>query len=358
MSTKVLDVSNATDDAERKSNDRQGMALPLLPIQPILKSKIWGGTHFPPPGDDEPGPIGESWQIADLEEGVTRIASGEMAGNSLRDLVERFGTALVGKRATAGRFPFLVKVIDAAQMLSVQVHPDDEGARHFAGAASKEETWYFLEGRGAVLHGLKQKTERPDFEAALRGGRVTDLLREVPARKGAVLHVPPGTLHAIGADVFLLEVQEPSDTTFRVWDYGRMGLDGKARPLHVNEALQVSSLDQAPTAGEPRAPTQLRGNVQATLLADTDCYRIEEVIMKAGSSWSLQLSGDTCVLATLLRGSIAYSSANDRSYPGRMLESMLIPAACQSVDITCSADATLILTGVGGCPLAAPDATL
>lgn len=354
----MTEFGSKNSGARATANQPAEEALPLLPIQPILKSKIWGGTHFSAPAANEAGPIGESWQVADLEEGVSLISTGPMAGIPLSELIVRCGASLVGRRAPQGRFPFLVKVIDAAQMLSIQVHPDSEGAQNIAGAASKEETWYFLEDKGTVLHGLKNKMERRDFESAMRAGTVTDLLREVPVRQGEVLHVPPGTLHAIGANVFLLEVQEASDTTFRVWDYGRLGLDGKARPLHVEEALQVASLEQAPPACNVRISTEIDVGIKATLLAETRCYRMEEITMKAEASFRLQLNGDTCVLATPLQGNLSFSAPGQSAQKTRFLESILIPASTLFLDVTCETDATLILVGLGGCPLAAPDGIL
>lgn len=358
MTDASLEASDATRGETARAKDSLRTVLPMLPMQPILKTKVWGGTHFSARDNDETGPIGESWQIADLAEGVTKVAAGPMAGASLQDLVVRFGEPLVGKRAPPGRFPFLVKVIDTAEMLSVQVHPDSEGAQQIAGAASKEETWYFLEDKGAVLHGLKHKTERGDFESALRSGTVTELLVEVPARRGEILHVPPGTLHAIGANVLLLEVQEPSDTTFRVWDHGRLGLDGKARPLHVDEALRVSSFEPAAPQSEKRAPIPISAGVDATLLVDTRCYRMEEVHMQANTSWRIPLNGDTCVLATLIDGNVRFSAPDEQTHPARELESVLFPASMPWIDIDCTKDATIILVGLGGCPLASPDGIL
>lgn len=205
--------------------------------------RVWGGhrldKHF---GEDRSEPIGEAWLVADLVEGFSSIES----GGSLSDLVAELGSAMQG--AFGDRFPLLVKVIDADADLSIQVHPSHEEAKRFSGAQSKDESWLILDARddAYIYFGFNGKYSESQVREALAQGRITELLEKIYVNAGDVFRIGPGTVHAIGKGITLLEVQEPSDTTFRVYDYERPGLDGNPRALHVEEAMSVATLDRAP----------------------------------------------------------------------------------------------------------------
>jgi mannose-6-phosphate isomerase len=242
--------------------------LPPLPMRPVFVEKLWGGSrlaslpakqragHRPPAGVT----VGESWEVADLPEGQSVVdddpVCAAFAGRTLGTLVQEHGHALVGTARPADRFPILVKLIDAAEDLSVQVHPGAEYAAQHPGSASKDEAWLVIDSTpdARLLHGFVDGVDRERFAAAVRSGRPTELLRSVPARRGDVLHVSPGIMHAIGAGVVVLEVQEPSDTTFRVWDFDRVDAQGRKRTLHVEPALAVARFGDQPPALAPRRP--------------------------------------------------------------------------------------------------------
>ncbi len=234
--------------------------LPVLPMRPAYVEKLWGGDriralpakqragHAPPAGA-----IGEAWEVADLPQGQSVVSAGAHAGKTLGALVREFGAALVGERAQPGadgvlRFPILVKLIDANDDLSVQVHPGADYANAHAGTFSKDEAWLVVQADdgACVLHGTRAGVTRESFRDAIRLDRAHLALREVPARVGDVLRIPPGTLHAVGKGCLLLEVQEPSDTTFRVFDYNRTDQQGKSRQLHIAEALDVAQFGEQP----------------------------------------------------------------------------------------------------------------
>jgi mannose-6-phosphate isomerase len=215
---------------------------------------VWGGRRLEtslgkvlPPEK----PIGESWELSDLPEpDQSEVAAGPLKGTSLRQLVEQDLRGLMGPVALDhGRFPLLVKYIDASQTLSIQVHPDEAAAARLGGRA-KSEVWYVLDADpGAVIYlGLHPGTGPEELRHALETGEVEGLVVQVPARPGTLLPVPPGTVHAIGAGILLAEVQQPSDTTYRVYDWGRVGLDGRPRQLHVDQAVQSIHWDAAPRA--------------------------------------------------------------------------------------------------------------
>jgi len=248
-----------------------------LVFTPVYKDYPWGGrsleTFF---GRRLPGPIiAESWEIADRPGGMSVVASGPWRGLPLGDLMSRWGAGLVGRRgkvagalgprgvaagATAAhadrgpRFPLLFKLIDARERLSLQVHPSQVSAARLGGEP-KWEMWYALgaAGEARVLAGLRAGVTRPVFERALAEGRVEACLASLPIRPGTVVSVPGGRVHAIDAGCLLYEIQQNSDTTFRLHDWGRLGADGLPRPLHVREALEAITWDD-----EPAAPAQAR----------------------------------------------------------------------------------------------------
>jgi mannose-6-phosphate isomerase len=231
-----------------------------LRFEPILKERVWGGRRLAALGKplpEEGPPIGESWELSDLPEGQSRVADGALAGITLGELVRERGSELLGPASLdGGAFPLLVKTIDAAETLSVQVHPDVDAAARLGGRP-KSEAWVILDASpGAVLYlGLRPGTTRAALEAAIAAGRVEELLRTVAVRAGDVVAVRPGTVHALGGGVLLAEVQQPSDTTYRIYDWGRLGLDGRPRALHVSESLEAVELEAAPVP--LRAPTRI-----------------------------------------------------------------------------------------------------
>jgi len=222
-----------------------------LTFIPLMKEKVWGGRRLKELNKTLPahGPVGESWELVDLHEDQSVVASGAAAGVRLHELITTWGGELMGGAGLdGGRFPLLVKYLDANQTLSVQVHPDAETAARLGGRP-KSEAWYILgvEPGGVIYRGLKPGTDRAAMAAALASGNVEELLAVEQVRPGDLVPVPPGTVHAIGAGVLLAEVQQPSDTTYRVYDWGRDGLDGKPRALHIREALESIHFNEEPS---------------------------------------------------------------------------------------------------------------
>lgn len=213
---------------------------PLL-LTPVYKDLVWGGsrlrTRF---GRALPGPrCAESWEIADRPEGMSVAANGPLKGTSLRLLIEQYGAQLLGSACDPDRFPLLIKILDARERLSVQVHPNERTAG-IAGGEPKTEMWYVLEAAptARIFVGFKPRVRPHDLERAMRRGGVGDLLRSFPARPGDAFYIPGGTVHAIGEGCLLLEVQQSSDTTYRLYDWDRVGADGKPRTLHPEQALR------------------------------------------------------------------------------------------------------------------------
>ncbi len=249
-----------------------------LRLRPVYQSYIWGGDRIIHKyhRDLPPGIYAESWEVSDRPEGMSVVEGGPFAGRSLKDLVEADSMALLGRPALEGRFPLLVKLIDARERLSVQVHPDDAAAARWGGEP-KTEAWYVLEASpGATLYaGWRPGTDRAAVEEAIRTGRIEDLLNVVPVRAGDALWIPGGRVHALGAGILLLEVQQNSNTTYRLYDWGRVGHDGRPRETHVVQALRAIRWHDA--ASPVCAPTPLEGpaGLQGARLVECPYFRVE-----------------------------------------------------------------------------------
>jgi mannose-6-phosphate isomerase len=234
--------------------------------------KPWGGRALercPGLALASPGPVGETWEIVDRPGEEVRVAGGPFEGRTLGELVREHRAELLGKASPTphGRFPLLVKYLDARENLSVQVHPDEEGAIRIGDAEPKTEAWYFLavEPDARIYAGLRPETTPGAFERAAASRAVLAHLETWQVAAGQCLLVPGGTVHAIGAGVTLLEVQQNSDTTYRLWDWDRVGADGRARETHLAQALEATHYDlprrapvdpvwETPAAGLRRAP--------------------------------------------------------------------------------------------------------
>ena len=218
-----------------------------MKFTPRLFHKIWGGEHIKEwyrPASDSFENVGESWLISAVEKYPTEVANGPHAGDSLQDLLEVYMSELVGDRVyeTFGNtFPLLVKFIDAADDLSIQVHPDDDYAWEHVGTMGKTEMWYVMdsEPEASLLLGWKHDTDEAHIREAIHEGDLQDHLHLFPVKRGDVALIEAKTVHAIKKGTVVAEIQENSDTTYRLYDYNRVGNDGKLRPLHLESALEV-----------------------------------------------------------------------------------------------------------------------
>ncbi len=235
-----------------------GIGYPLL-FAPVYKDYIWGGRRFAERygRTGTPDVCAESWEISAHPDGMGRVANGPLAGETLAALAARFGARLTGTRAPQpSRFPLLLKLIDARENLSVQVHPSDENAG-LVGGEAKTEAWYVL-GRtpSALLYaGLKPGTTPDSFRVAMSQGTAPQQLFHLPIEPGEALFIPGGLVHAIGTGCLLFEVQQNSNTTYRLFDWGRFDASGQPRPLHIQQAFQVIDHNLAePRMLRPAAP--------------------------------------------------------------------------------------------------------
>ncbi|MDX1950719.1 MAG: type I phosphomannose isomerase catalytic subunit [Verrucomicrobiota bacterium] len=278
-----------------------------LTFKPIFQERIWGGRALQelfakplPPGVS----IGESWEISDRPDAVSVVANGPLAGKTLSDLLRDYQQELVGKvSCPKGRFPLLVKLLDAQENLSLQVHPSAELAASFKGEP-KTEMWYIAKAApGASLYvGLKAGTTKEEFAACIEQGTVAECFHAIPVQAGDAMFLPSGRVHALGKGLVIFEIQQNSDTTYRVFDWNRVDSSGKSRQLHVRESLQcIDFQDYEPCLIAPE-PFATVAKVQAHSLVrhplfDVDLMDLEQGASFAAKSNSVQIIG--CVSGRL-----------------------------------------------------------
>lgn len=234
-----------------------------LTFEPLFKERIWGGRRLESRFQKElprHGRIGESWELVDRPEAQSVVRDGSWRGTTLHDLWMNHRAPVFGKVADAPRFPLLIKLLDAQEKLSLQVHPPAEVAARFGGEP-KTEFWYVAEATSAsrLFVGLRQPITRKEFENALREGSAADHLHTIPVQAGDAMFLPSGRFHAIGAGTMLVEIQQNSDTTYRVFDWNRTDESGKSRTLHVEQALQsIDFNDCRPELVQPQGELLVR----------------------------------------------------------------------------------------------------
>jgi mannose-6-phosphate isomerase len=274
----------------------------FIQFAPIYQERVWGGrgleTHL---GRALPGdrPIGESWEIVDRPEAQSVVVAGPRAGQQMRQLIMEAGAAVMGPNWPRERpFPILVKWLDCRERLSLQVHPPASIAAKLGGEP-KTENWYVAhaEPGAAVLAGLKPGVDSAQFRAALRDRTAETLVQRLETRAGDSLLIRSGVMHAIDGGNFILEIQQNSDTTYRVYDWGRNGLDGRPRTLHIEESLACL---EANTAGTPRL---VREPGSTTMLAECAEFRLTRRRLPRGGSLGFR-SGEQPRLLSVVEGAL------------------------------------------------------
>jgi len=252
-----------------------------LQLSNVFKPKIWGRKSLAPLFTVPEGSrelMGEVW-ITDDE---SRFLNGPVAGRTLADVAKEYGPELHGTNWKGERFPILAKYIFTGDWLSVQVHPDDEGARfHDPGNVGKYEMWYIVHAdrKAAILLGLKPGVTREKLRSAFEKGISKELLNRFHPQAGETIFVPPGTVHALGPGLVLFEVEQNSDLTYRLDDFGRVGLDGKPRPLHLDKGMEVARLELPPHRNLPRLVTREAYGTRRYTLASRH-FALEELLVR------------------------------------------------------------------------------
>lgn len=312
--------------------------LPPLRFQPILKERAWGGRRLAELGKSLPTEelVGESWDLADLPtsipDGRSVVAQGAHSGETLHDLLNSHGDSILGalNLADTGGFPLLVKFLDAEDNLSVQVHPDANYARNHPGAFLKSETWYVLDAApgACVYRGVHPDVDRETFQKAILDGTALECMVKLPAEPGDCIRLPSGTCHALGGGVLAAEIQTPSDTTFRVWDWNR---NDPNRPLHIEQAMEAMHFgaQQADAASARVAtadiPAVERDGVSSRRICTMDEFTIDLIDLDANATANAIKGDDTPVVVVCVKGTgrVTSSAGEARFHKGDVV---LVPA--------------------------------
>ena len=286
-----------------------------LKLKPALKDYLWGGTRLKTEYKMESDleKVAEAWVLSTHKDGPSVVLNGELCGKTLTEAVEIFGADCLGKNGKKfSYFPILIKLIDARDDLSVQVHPNDEYALKVEGEYGKTEMWYIVdcEEGAALYYGFKEEISKEEFRKKIADNTITDVLNRVPVKKGDVFFIPSGTIHAIGRGILIAEIQQNSNTTYRVCDYGRLGADGKPRPLHIDKAVEVTNLTPPPESKDLSAGTLAECEYFKVRLFSTDKQKEIEVDNTSFVSL-LCLEGEVSFDGvTLVKGDCAFIPAN------------------------------------------------
>ncbi len=318
---------------------------PML-FTPVLKDYIWGGRNLADLGRDLPeGITAESWEIAGHKDGTTAVANGTFAGQLLTEVQAQLELDLIGSNNRwaheRGKFPLLIKLLDANRPLSVQVHPDDTYAlEHEGNELGKTEMWVVLraEPDAAVILGVQPGTTPEAFRADLEAGQLERHLYRIPVQAGDVVCVPAGSLHAILEGLVIAEIQQNSNTTYRVYDWNRVGTDGKPRPLHVDKAMDVINFEQvAPSLCAPLV-VEDSAEIKREQLCSNQYFITERVTIQPGATFEGNCDGRTLEIWGAVVGN---ARINDVALTA--VQFALLPAAMGKFAVSAEGDAPTTL---------------
>ena len=304
-----------------------------LKFKNIFKSVVWGGEKIAPfkGVNTQQKNIGESWELSGVKGNESVVAEGPLAGRTITSLAEEYKGALLGEKvyaATGTEFPLLIKFIDARDDLSIQVHPDDKlAAERHNGSKGKTEMWYVVQAdeKAHLMSGLNKEITPEEYAAKVADNTITDVLHDYDVHDGDVFFLPAGRIHSIGSGCFIAEIQQTSDITYRIYDFGRLGLDGKPRELHTE--LSKAAIDYT-VLPDYKTPYQSIKNQENELVSckyfTTSLYELDKEVTK-------DMSGlDSFVIAICVEGSGSLTDSEANAVSLRQGETVLIPACSRS----------------------------
>lgn len=262
-------------------------------LKPAGKDYLWGGERLKDDysKDFDFSPLAETWECSTHDDGLSVVASGEAAGRTLKEVLKEnpdfIGTAY---KNPDGELPILIKFIDAAKPLSVQVHPSDEyAAEKEGGQRGKSEMWYVMEATedASLFYGFSHKITKETVRKNIESPNFVRYLQKVRVKKNDVFYIPSGTVHAIGAGCLIAEIQESSNLTYRLYDYGRVGKDGKPRELHLEKALDVANLDEAGDVRQPIRVLRFRPGYASEQICQCKYFKTERILLNTESCKNL-----------------------------------------------------------------------
>lgn len=327
------------------------MTTPLYPLtfDPVFKDYPWGGRNLESKlGRKIPdGIVAESWEIAAHPNGSSVVNQGPLAGKSLPEVMNEWGEDLVGERNLDAlemeRFPLLIKILDANRWLSVQVHPDDEYGLEHEKEWGKTEMWVvlFAEPGSELIYGFKAGVTRDRYAQELAEGRAADSLHRLPVKPGDVVFVPAGTIHALGPGIMVAEIQQNSDTTYRIYDWGR------PRPVHIEKSMDVLNFEQVePEAVKPMVLIEDE-TMKVELLAECDYFQTERIHLSAGDEFFGECDGESFEIWAVLEGQATLEWEGD-PVTLKGVNWVLLPAALGEFQVIADEASTLLRVFVPG----------
>jgi len=319
----------------------------MLPfkLQPAFKDYLWGGRKLIEyyGKQTDYAILAESWELSAHPAGISVISGGQFNNMPFSEFISKHPHTLGMKQKSKKEFPILIKLIDASEDLSVQVHPDDSYARRDNQPCGKTEMWVVLEADpGAILyHGLKQSLTRDELLRHINENTLINELNSIHVSAGDVIFVPAGTIHAIGKGLVIAEIQQNSDATYRVYDYNRTGSDGKQRELHIDKALDVINLQPTNTTAPGAGHLITNSEVQAERLARCSCFTVDRIALSG--TYRIELSGDTFFSALCVEGHAQLSCCSE-SLPMKKGDCVFIPA--DAIECVISGNCTFLLVSV------------
>jgi mannose-6-phosphate isomerase len=326
-----------------------------LTFNAVFQNYIWGGRHLETLlGRDIPtGVVAESWEISGYPDAPTCVNNGPMTGQSLPQLLHSLGEQLVGHRSrdmlARGKFPLLIKLLDANKPLSVQVHPKDNYACiHENGELGKTEMWYILhaEPGAELIYGLKPNVTPARFRQQLEAGTLESCLHRLPVKAGDAVFIPAGSIHAILEGIVLVEIQQSSNTTYRVYDWNRVGADGKPRPLHIDKAMDVINFEQIEPGPYQPQVVETGDGFERAIISQSDYFVVERLTFKQPDhTFAGHCDGSTFEIWGIMQGRGQINWAGD-PLPLEAVRFALLPAALGQFEISVSEPAVLLRTYV------------
>lgn len=312
----------------------------ILQLKPAFKDYLWGGNRLETDFGMHSGlsKTAEAWVLSCHPDGNSTVANGKYSGKTLSEALEAEGRAVLGTKATeSADFPILIKFIDAKQNLSVQVHPDDAYAKEHENSLGKTECWYILDcdPDAELIYGLKEEVSKEELVAAIENDTLLEIANSVKVHKGDLFFIPAGTLHAIGKGILVAEIQQSSNVTYRVYDYGRLGADGKPRQLHKKQAADVILRKPSAKTGEPMGKAEQFEGYQKQLLTECPLFQVESV--KVSSAYSGTAEESSFVSVLIVDGEGTIESGNEK-LPLKKGDSFFLSAASGTFTVTGKVD--------------------
>lgn len=300
----------------------------ILKLKPALKDYIWGGqklkTDFGFQSDLDI--VAEGWMLSCHKDGENIVENGEFAGSTLSEVIQKLGKETLGKHGQVfDRFPILIKLIDAKNDLSVQVHPDNEYAQRVENEYGKTECWYILdcEPGAELIYGFKKEISKEEFRKRVEDNTFLDVVNKVKVHKGDLFFIESGTLHAIGKGILLAEIQQNSNVTYRVYDYGRLGADGKPRQLHTEKAIAVTNCVPPTRSAKPEGEPINHGSYTKQLLTSCDLFTVWNISVQ--NEYAAAADEDSFVSLVVADGCGKITCGKD-TLPAKKGDSFFLPA--------------------------------